>query len=145
MSVEANKRLIERLYRVGYNRQNIVVLTGLYAENASNHGVQIGRSGMANIFKALFALFPDLTYEVETCVAENDRVICKVMMRATHLGRTDKPDVYGGMLMGVEPTGKPVRVAQFHSFRISAGAITEHTAVRDDLGMVQQLGIVGRP
>jgi hypothetical protein len=36
-------------------------------------------------------------------------------------------------------------VLQFHSFRIRDGMIAEHAAVRDDLGMVLQLGLVRRP
>jgi len=49
------------------------------------------------------------------------------------------------MLSGVAPTGKRVTVLQFHSFRIQDGLISEHAAVRDDLGMVLQLGLVKRP
>jgi predicted ester cyclase len=49
------------------------------------------------------------------------------------------------MLNDVAPTGKSVRVLQFHGFCIANGQITEHAAVRDDMGMVQQLGLVQRP
>jgi hypothetical protein len=31
-------------------------------------------------------------------------------------------------------------VLQFHSSRIGGGVITEHSAVRDDLGMLRRLG-----
>ena len=46
------------------------------------------------------------------------------------------------MLNGVAPTGKSVRVPQIHSFRIGGGQILEHAAVRDDLGMLKQRGII---
>ncbi|MGE3644564.1 MAG: ester cyclase [Beijerinckiaceae bacterium] len=46
------------------------------------------------------------------------------------------------MLAGVAPTGFQVRVLQFHSFRIADGRIDEHAAVRDDPGMLRQLGVV---
>jgi predicted ester cyclase len=49
------------------------------------------------------------------------------------------------MLNGIVPTGKSVKVLQFHSFRIRDGLIDEHAAVRDDMGMVQQLGLLQRP
>jgi hypothetical protein len=43
------------------------------------------------------------------------------------------------------PTGKCITVLNFHSFRIKDGLISQHAAVRDDLGMVLQLGLVKRP
>jgi predicted ester cyclase len=49
------------------------------------------------------------------------------------------------MLNGVAPTGKRVEVLQFHSFRIDSTQIAEHAAVRDDLGMLLQLGLLQRP
>jgi len=49
------------------------------------------------------------------------------------------------MLAGVAPTGKRVQVLQFHSFRVSGSQISEHSAVRDDLGMLLQLGLLHRP
>jgi len=36
-------------------------------------------------------------------------------------------------------------VLQYHGFRIRDGMISEHAAVRDDLGMLLQLGVVKRP
>jgi hypothetical protein len=36
-------------------------------------------------------------------------------------------------------------VLQFHSFRLRGEQIAEHAAVRDDLGMLLQLGVVRRP
>ena len=49
------------------------------------------------------------------------------------------------MLAGVAPTGRKVEVLQFHSFRIRDGEISEHSAVRDDLGMCKQLGLIVAP
>lgn len=48
------------------------------------------------------------------------------------------------MLNDVAPTGKSVKVLQFHSFHIVNGKIAAHAAVRDDMGMVLQLGLVRR-
>ena len=65
-------------------------------------------------------------------------------MTGTHLGQpTRLPAAFGGLLAGVTPTGKKVEVLQFHSFRIRGDEISEHSAVRDDLGMYKQLGLIG--
>jgi predicted ester cyclase len=74
-----------------------------------------------------------------------DRVVCKVMMTGTHLGEPTMPEIFHGMLKGVAPTGKRVQVLQYHDFLIRGGLIVEHAAVRDDLGMLLQLGVVQKP
>ncbi len=146
MSLEQNKKLIQRLYDEGFNRQDAAAGAAFYAVNAKNHGREVGRAGMQKVFEMLFGIFPDFTYRIEESTAEGDRVVCKVMMTGTHRGQPTRPESIGsGMLTGVAPTGKPVRVLQFHSFRIADGQITEHAAVRDDLGMLLQLGVVTRP
>jgi predicted ester cyclase len=52
---------------------------------------------------------------------------------------------FTGMLTGVAPTRKAVRVLQFHSFLVRDGQILEHEAVRDDLSMLLQLGLLRPP
>jgi len=145
MSLEENRKLVQRLYDEGLNRQDATAAAAFYAVNAKNHGQEVGRDGMRKVFDALFAVFPDFNYRIEESTAEGDRVVCKVTMTGTHDGQPTLPHVFGGMLAGVAPTGKPVKVLQFHSFRIAGEQITEHAAVRDDLGMLMQLGIVRRP
>ncbi len=145
MSVEINKALIRRLYDEGINRQDAAAAAGFYAADAKNHGRQVGRAGMQAVFEALFSTFPDFNYRIDEITAEDDRVVCKVTMQGTHLGQPTLPEAFSGMLNGVAPTGKAVRVLQFHSFRIRGAQICEHAAVRDDLGMLFQLGLLPRP
>ena len=140
-----NKALVHRLYDEAINRQDAAAAAGFYATDAVNHGRVVGRAGMQRVFEALFSTFPDFHYVIENETAEGDRVVCKVMMTGTHLGEPTLPEIFHGMLKGVAPTGKRVQVLQYHDFRISAGQIIEHAAVRDDLGMLLQLGVVRRP
>lgn len=140
---EEKKSLIQRLYKEGINRHDPVAAAAFYAPDARNHGRTIGREGMQKVFEALFSTFPDFHYRIDEATAEDDRVVCKVMMTGTHLGEpTTMPVAFGGMLTGVTPTRKKVEVLQFHSFRVRGDQITEHSAVRDDLGMLQQLGLI---
>lgn len=145
MSLEENKRVISRLYDEGINRHDAAAAAAFYAAGAKNHGREVGRAGMQAVFEALFSSFPDFNYRIEEATAEGDRVVCKVTMTGTHLGQPTLPQAFGGMLNGVAPTGKPVRVLQFHSFLVGGGQILEHAAVRDDLGMLLQLGLLHRP
>jgi predicted ester cyclase len=144
MSLEDNKALIRLLYDEGINRHDAVAAAGFYTLDAKNHGRTVGRAGMQAVFEALFSAFPDFNYRIEEATSEGDRVVCKVTMQGTHHGQPTLPATFGGMLAGIAPTGKRVQVLQFHSFRIRGGQIAEHAAVRDDLGMLLQLGLVNR-
>ena len=145
MSLEENKRLIQRLMIEGHNRQDASAAAAFYTEDASNHLRTFGRVGMKAVFETLYAVFPDFHYHIEESTAEGDRVVCKVTMTGTHHGQPKISDAFSGMLNGVAPTGKPVKVIQFHSFRVRDGLIAAHAAVRDDMGMVLQLGLVQLP
>jgi len=140
-----NKSLIDRLYAEGINRHDAVAAAAFYALDAKNHGRTGGREGMQRVFETLFSTFPDFRYRIDEATSEGDRVVCKVTMTGTHLGQPAMPQAFGGMLTGVAPTGKKVEVLQFHSFRIRGSEISEHSAVRDDLGMCKQLGLLKTP
>jgi len=145
MSVDSNTALVRRLYEEGLNRRDAAAAAAFYAHDAKNHGRTVGRTGMQRVFESLFSVFPDFHYRLEDATAEGDRVVCKVTMTGTHLGPPTLPEVFGGMLKGILPTRKRVQVLNFHSFRIRDEQISEHAAVRDDLGMLLQLGLLKRP
>jgi steroid delta-isomerase-like uncharacterized protein len=140
---DRNRQLVERLYAEGMNRQDADAAAAFYAEDAKNHTRTVGRDGMRKVFEALFAAFPDFHYRIIESTAEDDRVVCKVTMTGTHRGEPTLREAFSGMLAGVPPTGKRVEVLQFHSFRVRGNEISEHAAVRDDLGMCKQLGLIG--
>jgi len=145
MSLEANKALIRRLYDEGINRHDARAAAAFYSVDAKNHQRVVGRAGMEQVFATLFAVFPDFNYRIAEITAEDDRVVCRVVMTGTHLGQPALAEAFSGMLAGVAPTGRRVDVLQFHGFRVRDGEISEHAAVRDDMGMVLQLGLAQRP
>jgi predicted ester cyclase len=124
------------------NRQDVDAWAGLYGANATNHGRPTGREGVRGIFRSLVTAFPDLHFELGEVVADGDAVMCEETMSGTHLGTPDLP-VLGGLLVGVPPTGKRFTILSIHFYRVADGEIVEHRAVRDDLGIMQQLGLIG--
>ena len=96
---------------------------------------------MRRIFRSLLQAFPDWHFEERLLVADGDYVVGELLMTGTHLGTPELP-VLGGLLAGVPPTGRRVAVHHIHIYRLAAGQIVDHRAVRDDLGMLQQLGLV---
>ncbi|MFB4306700.1 ester cyclase [Actinomadura sp. GTD37] len=81
--------------------------------------------------------FPDLDYDVGQVIAEGDYVAFRLTMRGTHEG-----PLPGSGLPG---TGKRVEVRQLHMIRFEGERIAEHWAVRDDIGMMRQLGVIPGP
>ncbi len=57
MSLEENKKLIQRLYDEGINRHDAAAAAAFYAPDAKNHGRQVGRAGMQTVFEAHVSRF----------------------------------------------------------------------------------------
>ncbi len=50
-----------------------------------------------------------------------------------------------GEFIGIDPTDKPVEFNVIDIHRVVDGKITEHWAVADMLGLMQQLGVIPPP
>jgi predicted ester cyclase len=140
MTVEANKALIRRLM-AAHNRQDAATAAGCFAADATNHGHRVGREGMERVYQSLYKAFPDYHWDLQLLLAEDVWVTAQVLMTGTHLGTPALP-VLGGLLHDAAPTGKHVAIENIHIYRVNDGLIVEHSAVRDDLGMMQQLGLL---
>jgi steroid delta-isomerase-like uncharacterized protein len=75
---------------------------------------------------------PDLKMVVEDMIAEGDKVVLRYTLEGTHEGE----------LFGIPPTGKQLSVKGIAVERVSDGKIREHWRVTDELGMMQQLGVI---
>ncbi len=112
----------------------------LYTDQTRNFGRPVGRAVMAKIFQDIWATFPDWHVEVRDIVAVGDSVIVREKTSGTHQG-VGKIPVNGGMLVDVQPTHRRFVVDQIHWFKLRDGKIVDHYATRDDLSMLQQLGL----
>jgi predicted ester cyclase len=87
----------------------------------------------------LHIAFSDLRFELIEMATEGDRSIAHMWMRGTQTGPfTVFPP--GGKPVAFPPTGREFAVRQCHVIRFRDGLSAEHIAVRDDLGMMTQLG-----
>lgn len=78
--------------------------------------------------------FSDLHFEIEEIIAADDKVVARTRMSGRHTGE----------FMGFQPSGRTFSTEQMHIFRIAHNRLAEHRAVRDDLGMMLQLGLLVR-
>ena len=83
----------------------------------------------------MHSAFPDLQMNVEDMIAEGDKVVARVRMSGTHQGE----------FMGIDPTGNRVEISGIDILRVADGKIVEHWGNFDDLGMMQQLGVIEQP
>jgi predicted ester cyclase len=123
------------------NRGELDAAIEIFDEECSNHGMKVGREGIRIVLEDIYTTFPDWQFEILDVVAENDSVVVRTNIRGTHLGVGQLP-VNGGMLRGVEPTGKTFEVQHIHWYKLRDGKIIEHYANRDDISMMQQLGLL---
>ena len=78
---------------------------------------------MEQVYRSLYAAFPDFHWDLQVLLAEDEWVSAKILMTGTHLGTPDLP-VFGGLMHTARPTGKPVSVLNIHVYRMSSGLIS---------------------
>jgi predicted ester cyclase len=80
---------------------------------------------------------PDQKWTWKAVLADGDLVVAYGVREATW-----QAPQFRGL---TTPQGRQVAVELAHLFRLVDGKIIEHWAVRDDLGLMQQLGVVAAP
>jgi predicted ester cyclase len=142
MTTDASMNVVRRELEAA-NRQDVDAWAACYSADTTNHGRPAGREGVRQIFRSLVVAFPDLRFEERQVVVDGEHIMVEEIMSGTHLGTPELP-VLGGLLVGVPPTGRRFTAQSIHYYRIADDEIVEHRAVRDDLGIMQQLGLIAR-
>lgn len=88
--------------------------------------------GMRQMLPAFRAAFPDLSITVGEMLAEGDMVAYRLTATGTHAGE----------FMGIPATGKRVTFTETHIDQIANGKIVRHDGDWDQMGMMQQLGVI---
>ncbi|MDB5077904.1 MAG: putative cyclase [Chloroflexi bacterium] len=136
MSAEENKALVTRFFEEFCNGRNLALADTLMTPDHVYQDPQIpnvrGPQAMAQTI-AVFQDGVDGHWQVEEMeAAEGDRVVTRWTGTGTH----------NAEVMGIPPTGKPVRVSALSLHRIVGGKLAEHWCVWDTLGFLQQVGVV---
>ena len=134
-TTEENKARFRRTYEEGLNGGILAVADELidpgFVDHEPHPEGDRGPESMRALITMLRTAFPDLHFEIEHLVAEGDTVAGRLTMTGTH----------EGLLMSMPPTGRSVRQNHMHFVRFRDGKAIEHWGVRDDMTMLQQLGI----
>ncbi len=136
---EENKAIMNRFMDEVLNKKNLAAADEIVAEDFVEldplPGQEQGREGLKQIIATLFAAFPDLRWTVEEQIAEGDKVVSRFTWRGTHKGE----------FMGIPPTNSQMMVKGVVIDRVVEGKFVESRILMDNLGMMQQLGVIPAP
>jgi len=134
MSTEENKALARRGYEA-LNQRNWAAFAELVTPDLVLHNASLTIQGLEaykQFVSMYFTAFPDLRFTIEDMIAEGDTVVVRQTARGTHQGN----------LMGIPPTGKQTSVTGINILRFANGKGVEEWFNGDDLGLLQQLGVI---
>ena len=137
--VEDNKELVRAYTREVFDQGDVSAVDRYLAPDFFNHVT--GRSGTDDFKRLAAALRGALgnANAIELMVAEGDLVVA--LMTVTRTVHEDMK-VFG---YAIEGRGQSYTVNHVHIYRVADGKIREHWALRDDIGMLRQLGVIAPP
>ena len=134
MSTEDNKANVRRGFEA-VNQKNLAVFDELLTPDVVFHSASTTMQGL-EAYKQLLSVsvtaFPDLQFTIEDMIAEGDTVMVRYTTRGTHQGT----------FRGIPPTGKQVSGTGMFIDRLVNGKAVEQWINGDDLGLLQQLGVI---
>lgn len=130
-----NLEIVRELSKI-FNHGDYALAPKLLAPDFYDHeaagGNPHGPEGYVQTARWLHSVVTDARFVEEDGIATDDRVVIRLRFSGRQTGE----------LLGVAATGRTFSVTHVHVYRLEDGMIVEHWAVRDDLGMLQQLGVV---
>jgi steroid delta-isomerase-like uncharacterized protein len=134
---EQNKYLVRRAVEEIWNQQKYALLDEMVATDFVIHGGASsadihGAEGARQFFTMLHRAFPDIHFTIDEQVAEGDRVVTHWTARGTHEGD----------FRGLPATGNRFKITAIDIDRIVDGKVVECWTNMDELGLLQQLGVV---
>jgi predicted ester cyclase len=127
------------MYAEVFDSGNLDAIDDLVSEQFANFATPgEGRATWRRIATMWRTAFPDWHTQIDDEIVNDDMVVHRVTIGCTHTGELRHP------LIGTVPaTGRRVEGwDQIHIWRIRAGRLAEHWGTRNDLKMLQQLGVV---
>jgi steroid delta-isomerase-like uncharacterized protein len=134
---ESNKGVAKRLVEEVLNKGNMKVFDELFADNYVMHNMPVPdipgtKEGFRKLVLATRKAFPDVHVHIEDMVADNDFAVFHDRVEAT-----SKNDFFG-----VPANGKRIAWTEIHFLKIAGKSIVEHWSNFDQLGILQQLGVI---
>lgn len=136
MSSEENKALVRRFYEA-IDTGDLALLDRFVAVDYIDHnpgmpGLASGLVGLRQFFTISLNGFSAFRHTIDDQIAEGDRVVTRLTAGGVHSG-----DVFG-----FPATGRRVAMTSIAVHRIAGDKLVEHWSQSDNLGLLQQLGVL---
>ncbi len=144
MSIEDNKAALRRYNEEVWNQGQVAVLDELCAPEFIIHvpptpdGFIVGLKQWVTMAHSAFS---DFHITIEDMIAEGEQVVVRWTMNGTHTGDFMNPLT----MMSIPPTGKHVTMRGMYIARFAGGKFVECWHYQDNLGLLQQLGLLPMP
>ncbi len=135
---EQNQSVVRQVFEA-IDAQNFVRLRELLAPGIVIHysGPQedLTYDATVQFIQTFYKAFPDYSHAVEDVFAKGNRVVIRILQKATQKGE----------LEGVPLTGNKIEYYQITIMEVQDGKVQNWWIVEDNLGMYQQLGMELKP
>lgn len=136
MSTEDDKTLMRRFIEEVFNKKNMAAIDEFIAPDHVDHTLPpflpTTPEGTKRAIAMFLTAFPDVHLTIDDMIAEGDKVVTRYTSRGAQKGT----------FMGIPPTGKQMTVSSIIIARIADGKIVEEWGLDDQMGMLQQLGVI---
>lgn len=135
--MSTNKEVLGKFYQAlatFWSTGNADIFDTVIAADCVNHmaGFPPTLEGLKQALPAFRQGFPDMQVTEFESWEDNGTVADRVVWTATHTGD----------FMGIPATGKQIKVSEIHINRFANGKLAERWGNWDQMGMMQQLGVI---
>lgn len=134
MSTQHNKEVARQFFMEQDRRKGPlapeIVAADYVARIASNPPMDMaGHSGFGSAF---YQGFPDIYHTIDDVIGDGDTAVVRFTLRGRHTGD----------FMGIPATNQSIEVSAIAILRFDDGKVAQLTAQFDQLGLMQQLGVI---
>jgi steroid delta-isomerase-like uncharacterized protein len=130
--------IARRYFEDIWNRGDLAAVEALMAPDLAGHvngRTFHGRETLKQRLSSLWSAFPEPRFAIDDALVDGDRALIRWTFRGTQTGP----------YLGHPATGRTVAVTGMNLFRLAGGRIAELWVNADDLGELEQLGLVTVP
>jgi steroid delta-isomerase-like uncharacterized protein len=137
---QANKNVVRQIEQA-WNANQLDRLDALFAPGFAQHsgvpGLPATLENAKQMHQMSMQAMPDRKTEIMEMIAEDDKVALRVRITGTNTG--------GFPWLGVPANGNKVDIEWISIYTVKDGKATEHRAIMDIMGLMQQLGATPAP
>lgn len=134
-SIEQNKELLRKAVEEVWNNGNFDNMEKMVSDDFVIHFPREELRGIENIktfYTELRKAFPDIRFTIVDQIAEENKVVTHWTATGTHKSK----------FKGIPATGQKVKISAIDIDKISDGKFVECWSNMDELGLMQQLGVI---